>query len=181
MQTLSQMDDSTLLTWAREFIGLELGTTIGKKAGTPETIKFNLGELPAVSATVLMLHGAQRKVNDATTSAGGAHGEKVKAARKMVEQLKTGVFGRTPGATVDAFQVILLRVIRRRLKAKKPELVKQIDEMDAKAAERELMAIFNKQSPEKQTEIKNEASVIRKQQEELAAIRATADVDTDDL
>lgn len=179
MQTLNEMSEAELLAWAMDFRKLALGTNIGKMSRTPVHIGFGLGELPPTSVNVLMLYGAQRKVNDSTTAASGNHDDKVKAARLMVDQLRKGIAVRQRGETVDPFQVILLRVIRLALKRKNPDLVKQIDALKTDEGNAELMRIFNAAPASRQAELKDEATTIRRQQEELAKLReSVADEDS---
>lgn len=175
--TLSMMDDAALLAWAKEFRGLQLGTTIGKRAGAPITLAYSVGELPAVSVANVMAYGGQRKVNDGIGGADTSIEDKVKAARVTIDQLKAGITGRSRGEAVDPFMVIVLRVVRKAVKAKSAENYKAI--MAGDKPDDVFKAILEKHRAADTPQYKAimaEATLIRKQQEDLARQKAEAPI-----
>jgi hypothetical protein len=183
MQTLNQMSDTELLAWAHEFRQTPFTTTIGKRLGNPIVINETFGAFPPVAVERIAKHGGQRKFNDDTNGAKGVD-DKLKAVNEMVRRFKLGECGRTRGETVDPFMTIVLRIVRRMVKAKNEENAKRIDALDKPDLEyKAILERTREKKPETYDEIMAEATAERQAQERKAAFIAKAAglADTDDL
>lgn len=159
---------------------LVLSTTIAKSL----TLTARLGDYPQEAVDKFLTYGFQRWHNDGLGGADVSVEDKCKAAQVKFDQAKRGIVGRTRGEAVDPFMTIVLRIVKRMVKAKNADNYKKImvgDKPDAVFA-----AILNKakeNKPETYAAIMNEATAERKAQERKAAfIESTVDLaDTSDL
>jgi hypothetical protein len=179
MTTLSQMNDTDLLAWAQSFRNLVGASRIAKL----ETFSAPAGDYPPVAIEKFFTYGYQRWHNDGLGGKETPDADKVKAAKIKYDQAKNGQMGRTRGEAVDPFMTIVLRVVRAAVKAKNADNYKKI--MKGEKPDEVFKAIFEKHRADdtpKYREIMARATVIRKQQEELAnGPKVTIGVDTDDL
>jgi len=186
MQTLNQMSEAELLAWAIEFRNTSFTTTLGKRAAkttgvAPVTITEKFGDFPAIANLKLSTYGGQRVFNDTVGGADTPTAEKVKGVREMIAQFKRGEVGRTRGEAVDPFMTIVMRVVRQAVKTKNEANYKNI--MADRNRDNIFKAIFEKQrvgNTEKYRAIMAKATLLRKQQEEAAAITVDG-MDADDL
>lgn len=185
MNTLNQMNEGDLLAWAKSFRDLVGASTIAKT----ETLSSPLGDYPPVSVEKFVLYGYQRWHNDGT---GGRDSDgkpitpadQVLAAKKKFAQAKAGVVGRTRGEPVDAFMTIVLKIVKRMVKAKNAENYKKI--VNGEKPDAVFTAILEKtkaSKPDVYAAIMEEATAERKAQERKAAfLSQSVDLaDTSDL
>lgn len=101
---------------------LVLSTTIGKRAPgvEPHTFTVKLGDFPQAAIDKFLSYGFQRVFNDAVGGSNTPHADKIKAVADMIERFKQGQVGRVRGEAPDPFMVIVLRIVRKMVKAQDP-------------------------------------------------------------
>lgn len=99
-----------------------LETTIGKRAGTPKTFQFTLGDFPPVAVEKFLRYGFQRVFNDAVGGEDTTHEEKIAEVAAMIERFKKGDVGRAPRESVDALTNECRIVLRAHLRTHKKDV-----------------------------------------------------------